>query len=531
MNPSLWFQALCQDVSFGLRTLRRDIVFTAAAVLTLALGVGANTAIFSVVKAVLIDPLPYGDPKHLVTIAETATGAPDNPTVDYTIVRELRERSRSFESLSAFRDGPGILFQNDKPLVLRGLSVDHTFFETLGVRMQLGRDFLSEEQQPGQRLALIISHGLWVRQFGADPNILGRVLRLGPFHVTVVGVLPPGFKPLLKATSELDPEMYYPLALDPLWSCHNCSGVHLIGRLRRGVTPQHAREELNGIFQPIVRDDRDAHLRGAQLTVGSLEDRLLGRASTVLWAVWGASGFILLIACANVANLLLARATGRAREIAVRTAIGAKRSRIVRMVLTESLVLALAGGSLGTGVAFFGTKALASLAPERIPRAQAATMDGAALAFALGATILAGVLCGLAPAWHASRTDLVRAMKGINESGRTHNSLRNGLAMTEIALAFVLAVGAGLMAKTFWRLMTVGAGFDPRNVLTLTTNVISPRYKGDAIGYYRDALKALRAIPGIIQTACSSSGKTGQSRTNGTLPLQISFPYPPIISG
>lgn len=504
MNSFSWFQALRQDVRFGLRTLRRDVVFTAAAVLTLALGVGANTAIFSVVKAVLLDALPYAQPKRLVTIAETATDAPDNPTVDYTTVRELRDRSQSFESLAAFRDGPGILFQNDKPLMLRGLSVDHTFFETLGVRMQLGRDFLPEEQQPNQRLALIISHGLWVRQFGADPNILGRVLRLSTFRVTVVGVLPSGFKPLLKATSELDPEMYYPLPLDALAGCRTCQGVHLIGRLRRGVTAGHAREELNGIFRSIVRDDRDAHLRGAQLSVGSLENRLLGRASTVLWAVWGASGFILLIACANVANLLLARATGRAREIAVRTAIGAKRSRIVRMVLTESLVLALAGGLLGTGVAFFGTRALASLAPERIPRAQAAHMDGAALAFALGAAVLAGVLCGLAPAWHASRTDLIRAMKGINESGRTHNGLRNGLAVTEIALAFVLAVGAGLMAKTFWRLISLGAGFDPRNVLTLTTNVISPRYKDDTIGYYRDVLKSLRTIPGIESAAMTS---------------------------
>jgi putative ABC transport system permease protein len=492
------------DIRFSLRTLRRNPAFTAVAILTLALGVGANSAIFSVVKAVLLDALPYAEPKRLVTVAETATGAPYNPDLDYTTARDLLDRSRSFESMSAYRDGPGILYQSGKPEMLRGLSVDHTFFDTLGVRMQLGRNFLREEQQPGQRLALILSHGLWLRLFGADPHILGRVLRLSGFNVTVVGVLPPGFKSLLKATSELNPEMYYPLVLDGRAACRYCEPVHLIGRLRRGVALPEAGAELDRIFQSIVRETPEAHLRGARLAVAPLTDQLIGRASTALWAVWCSAGFILLLACANVANLLLARATGRTREIAIRTALGAGRGRLIRQLSTESLVLAFGGGLLGMGLAICGTGALASLAPERIPRAQAAHVDAAALAFALGTTVLAGLLSGLAPAWRASRVDLNRAMKGANDSGRTHNGLRNGLAIAEIALAFVLAMGAGLMAKTFWRLMSVGAGFDPHNVLTLTTSLLGPRYEGNVIRYYRDVLERLRAIPGIESAAMTS---------------------------
>jgi putative ABC transport system permease protein len=406
--------------------------------------------------------------------------------------------------MSAFRDGAGTLFENGEPEKLRGLSVDYSFFDTLGVRMHLGRDFLPGEQQVGRRVALILSHRLWTRQFGADPHILGRVLHLDDSHLTVVGVLPPDFKPLIKATSELDPEMYYPLTLDPFTPCRTCDTVHVIGRLGRGVSPAAARAELDSLLEPIVRQAPDAHLRGARTALSLLPNRILGRARVALWAVSGAVAFVLLIACANVANLLLARATGRAREIAVRSAIGAGRGRIMLLLLTESLLLAVAGGALGVLLGYGGTRALASLAPAQIPRAQAAHVDATVLAFALAATVLAGLLFGLAPAWRASRVDLHRAMKGVDAAGRTHNGLRNGLAVTEIALAFVLAVGAGLMARTFWRLMSVDAGYDPRRVLTLITNVSSPRYEGNLIGYYRDALDRLRAVPGIEGVAMSS---------------------------
>ncbi|MGO8792549.1 MAG: ADOP family duplicated permease [Terriglobia bacterium] len=497
-------ETLGQDLRFGLRMLAKDTGFAGVAVLTLALGVGANTAVFSVVKAVLLDPLPYADAGHLITIAEAATDDPDNHTLDYTTARELQERSHSFEGISAYRDGPGVLVEDGKPEVLRGLSIDRNFFDTLGVRMELGRTFVPLEQQPNQCTALILSHGLWVRRFGADPHILGRVLRLNGYAVTVVGVLPAEFKPLLKATSELDPETYSALSFDPFARCHNCQSVNLLGRLKRGVNIDEARAELNALLQPIVRQTPAAHLRGARLNLVPLPDQLLGRASTAVWVVWCAAAFILLMACANVANLLLERATGRAREIALRTALGAGRGRLLRQLLTESLVLACAGGLAGIALAFCATHALASFVPAKIPRAQTAHVDAAVLAYALAATVIAALVFGLAPAWRATHIDLSWAIKGVNGRGRTHRSLRNALAAAEIAMALALAVGAGLMGRTFWRLMTVGAGFDPHNVLTLTTSVFGPRYAGNRIGYYRDVLEQLRTIPGIKDVAVTS---------------------------
>jgi putative ABC transport system permease protein len=501
MNPP--FETLRQDIRFGLRSLARNPGFTAVAVLILTLGVGANTAIFSVVKAVLLDPLPYADAGRLVKIAEVGTSSPEHPSLDYTSVRELRIRSRSFESFSAFQDGPGILRENGEAEMLRGLSVESNFFETLGVRMQLGRNILPEEQRANNRAALILSDSLWKRSFGADPHVLGRVLHLSDYHPTIVGVLPPSFKPFLKANSEIDPEMYYPIG-DGATPCKWCQPVYLIGRLKPGVTLAEANQELNAQFHLIVQVAPGAHMRGARLALDLLPDRLFGRTSTALWSAWCAAGFVLLIACANVANLLLARATGREREIAVRSALGAGCVRIVRQLLTESLLLAFTAGLLGTCLAYFGVRLLASLAPAKIIRAQTAHVDSAVLLFALAATVVAGLLFGLVPAWRVSRVDLNRAMKGANSNGRTHNGFRNALAIAEIAMAFVLAVGAGLMAQTFWRLTSVDAGFDPHNVLTLTTSAGAGSYASNRLGYYREMLDRLRVLPGIEGVAFSS---------------------------
>ncbi|HUO29156.1 MAG TPA: ABC transporter permease [Bryobacteraceae bacterium] len=487
---------------FSLRTLRRRPGFTTVAVLTLALGIGANTAIFSVVKAVLLDPLPYADADHLVVIGEPTATDSGNPLVSYRAMREVVSRSRSLESVSAYGDGPALMMENDRPEMLRGLSVDFNFFDTVGVPVELGRNFLPSDQQPDRRLAMILSHSLWMHRFGGDPHVVGRVLRFSTGPVKVVGVLPPWFQPLLKAQSTSVPEMYYPRPTSPLEVC-DCA-ERFLGRLRRGVTLRQASVELKGIFAAMVRESPGFYPRGARLSLVTLPDRLLGRARTALWAVWCAAGFVLLIACANVANLVLARAAGRRREMALRAAMGAGRGRLMRQLLTESLVLAAAGGALGAALACLGTRTLTSLAPDGIPRAQSAHVDAAVLAVALGATLLAGLLFGLAPAWRTTRFDLTRAIKGADESGRTHNGLRHAFTVAEIALAFVLAVGAGLMARTFWRLMTVGAGFDPHNVLTLTTDVSSPRYYRNLIGYYQEVLGRLNALPGIEGAAMTS---------------------------
>ena len=499
-----WVETLRQDIRFGLRTLGRSPGFTAVAVLTLALGIGANTAIFSVVKAVLLDPLPYAHADRLVVIGEPLADDPDNPVVPYTVMREIAARSQSLESVSAYGDGPATLVENDRPEKLRGLSVDSNFFETVGAQVEFGRTFLPSDQPPNQRLAIILSHSLWVRRFGGDPHILGRVLRLTSGPVKVVGVLPPAFVPLLKATIHIDPRNVLPAAGRSVCDLPRLPATALPGtaEARRDAEPgkrgaeRHFRRDgarISGILSA-----------GARLSLVALPDRLLGHARTALWAVWCAAGFVLLIACANVANLLLARAAGRTREIALRTALGAGRGRLIRQLLTESLVLACAGGVLGMALAFFGTGALASLAPDGIPRAQSAHVDAAVLGVAFAATVLAGLLFGMAPAWRASQVDLTRTIKGAGEGGLTHNRLRNAFTIAEIALAFVLAVGAGLMARTFFRLMTVGAGFDPHNVLTLTTEAIGPRYAGNLIGYYREVLERLHGVPGIEGAAMTS---------------------------
>ena len=417
-------EALRQDVRFGLRMLRRSPGFAAVAVLTLAVGIGANAAIFSVVKAVLLDPLPYAHADRLVIIGEPLADDPNNPLVPYTVMREIAARSQCLERVSAYGDGPAMLMENDRPEMLRGLSVDSNFFDTMGAHVALGRNFLPSEQQPNQRLAIILSHSLWVRRFGGDPHILGRQLRVSRGPVTVVGILPPAFLPLLKATSTSVPEMYYPQPVDPFATCHDCQRLRFLGRLKRDVTLEQASMELNGIFADMMRESPESYPLGARISLVALPDSLLGRARTALWAVWCAAGFVLLIACANVANLLMARAAGRTHEIALRTALGAGRGRLIRQLLTESMVLATAGGVLGTALALLGTGALASLAPDGIPRAQSAHVDTTVLGIACAATVLAGLLFGMLPALSASQVNLTCAIKGAGEGGLTHNGLR-----------------------------------------------------------------------------------------------------------
>ncbi len=497
------------DLRFSLRSLRKNPTLAATAIVTLALGSGANTAIFSVVKAVLLNSLPYRDPSRVVAIAETAPDMPDNQLSDAFTAEDWRTRSRSLASMGMYGDASGVLVENGQGEIIRGLRVTSGFFGTLGVTMQLGRDFLPEEDQPDRKFTVVIlSHGLWMRRFGGDPHIIGRTLDLTNLHYRVVGVLPRNFAPLLHGTTELLPEIYMPAGIDYSVVCRKCLGPRVIARIKAGVTLGQARAELNTIMREIVREHAADYSRETGVSVTPMRDFLLGRVSLALWAVLGSAGFVLLIACLNVANLLLARATSRAREIATRTALGAGRWDLMRQLLIESMILAGAGGLSGMLLALAGSRALASLLPAGIPRVNDVAIDGVVMAFNLGATFLTALLCGLAPDWRATRVDLNEALKASGKAtgNRSRFNLRSLLITAELALSFVLIAGAGLMAKSYLRLTEVSLGFDPRHILTLSSSIWGRRYDSDAamLNYYEQALNRLHAIPGVEGAAWTS---------------------------
>ena len=498
------------DLVFAARVLRKNLGFTAIAAATLALGVGANTAIFSVVKAVLLNPLQYAAPDRLVAVAESSPGTVKPVTVDFTTTHDWRARSTSFESMALYRAASGALVERGEPELINGMRVSYDFFDTLGVRVQMGRGFQAEEDRPDRRYEVILTHGLWLRRFGGDPNIIGREIHLSESPFTVVGVLPASFRPLGIAGVVASPEMYMPLGYDltQAFACRGCQHLHLVARMKPGVDAREAQAELDTIMRGLVHEHPNSYHPNASVLVTPLKESIAGQLKKPLWVLLGAVGFVLLIACANVANLLLVRASGRAKEIALRAALGAGRARLIRQMLTESLLLALAGGVAGVLLALWGTSAFASLGPQEIPRVNEIRVDGQVLLFGFAASLLTGVLFGLAPALRASRVNLNDALKdtGKSTAGRSRNGLRNLLVTAELALAFVLVVGAGLLAKSFVRLMNVDPGFDPHHVLTLNTFVYGARYQAPEaqLGYYQQAFDRLRATPGVESVAMTS---------------------------
>jgi putative ABC transport system permease protein len=500
-----------QDIRYGLRVLGKSPGFTALAVLTLALGIGVNTVVFGLVKAVLLHPVGYRQPDHLVCVAETTPDAPDNPSVDSFTARDWQGQSRSFESMAAYFDGSAVLLQNGRANTVRGLRISYNFFDTLGVSMQLGRAFLPEEDRPDRRATVIIlSHGTWIRRFGADPNILGRVLQVSGSDCTVVGVLPANFPAFLHGTTELLPEIYLPIGYDFSSDCRTCDRFRVIARLKPGVAVNEARAELNTIMRNIAREHPADYVQTPMVSVTPVGDYVFGRVRNPLWVVFGAACFVLMIACANVASLCLARATGRTKEMALRAALGASRLDLIRQLLTESLILALAGGVVGLLIAFLGTGPLVSVLPSQLPRINEIHTDGAVLLFTLGSSLLTAILCGVAPAWRISRVDLNEVLKDSTNPSDSHTrrNLRDALVVGELALAFILSVGAGLMVKSFKHLTEVDPGYDPRNILTLTTDVWGARYQDHpqaATDYYEQALSHVRATPGVELAALTSA--------------------------
>jgi putative ABC transport system permease protein len=500
-----------REVRFGFRQLRKSPAYTLMVVLTLALGIGANTAIFSVVKAVLLNQLPYRDPDRLVKIAESD---PDNPlpeTIDFTTTSDLRARSHSFESISLFRDGDVALVEQGKPELLEGLRVGSDYFDTLGLQMQLGRSFVADEDHPETRFEAILTHGLWLRRFGGDPSIIGRTVRLNDKPYKVVGVLPESFRPFARLDRMSMPEIYTPLGYDlkQPWACRGCQHLQAVGRLKPRVSFGTAKAELNNLMRAIAREHPTDYFERTVIAMMPLRDYMVGQVRTALWILLGAVGMVLLIACTNVAHLALARASGRAKEMAVRSALGAGRARLVRQMLSESVLLAILGGLAGVFLAWWGTAALAGLSPKELPRAHEIRIDMPVLWFALGVSVLAGLLFGLVPALRASRVDLNETLKDMGRSteGRSRFTYRNALVTIELALAFVLAMGAGLLGKSLVRLVNVDPGYDPHNVLTAGLFVYGDRYKKPEaeLNFYEEVMQRLRATPGIESAAISSN--------------------------
>jgi putative ABC transport system permease protein len=499
--------SLLKDVRYGWRMLWRRPGFTVCAALVLALGIGANTAIFSLVNAVLLRPLPYPGAERIVSfdgvnpskgITQSNLSAPD--------FADWKAEADAFESLALFTSGSATL-GGDEPERVGASGVTSGFFGVLGVAPALGRAFTEEDNQPGRPGVVVLSDGLWRRRFGGDPAIVGRRIELSGSQSEVVGVMPAGFG------YPQGSELWSALQVDVPQQPRLNRAYQVAGRLREGVTLEAARAQLDAITGRLAAAHPTSNA-GWGVELNRLHDKLVAPVRTMLLVLLGAVGLVMVIACANVANLLLARASARRREVAVRVAVGASRGRIVRQLLTESLMLALAGGAAGLLLGVWLTDLLVALAPANTPRLVEAGLDARVFAFALLTTCVAGVSFGLAPALQATKTDLNETLK---EGGRGHTDarspLRSALVVAEVGLSLVLLVGAGLLLKSFVRLTRVSPGFEPARVLTMRLGLPGVRYPEPRkkAEFYESLLGRVRALPGVEAAGATISLPLGGS--------------------
>jgi putative ABC transport system permease protein len=481
-----------QDLRYGARSMRRAPVFTAVAVIALALGIGANAAIFSVVNAVLLRPLGYQDSGRLVTILHRG----DDPVAVANYV-DWRDQSKSFEAMAAADYWSANLIGVDAPERLLGLKVTQNLLPMLGVQPLLGRLFVEGEDRVGAEHEVILSYNLWQRRFSGDTNIVGKTVLLDGNSYAIVGVMPRGFRfsPFWATRAE----MWAPNAFGD--RVHNRGGnsLRIFARLKDGVSVEQARSEIAGIT---ARLEHQFPGTNHEVVVTPLKEKVVGKIETPLLILLGAVGFVLLIACANVAHMLLARAAARQKEIAVRTALGARRFRVVRQFLTENLLLASIGGGVGLLLAMWGTRALVGLSPGNIPRLESMGIDGRVVLFLLAVTALTSVVFGLVPAMQASVVNLSDTLKEGGRGGSDGirgNRLRSFLVASEFTLALILLIGAGLMIRSFLALRGVDPGFNPHNVLSMVVSVAGSKEAepGRRAIFYRELLEKVRALPGV----------------------------------
>jgi predicted permease len=498
---------LLQDLRYGARMLVKNPGFALVVILTLALGIGVNTTIFSVVNAVLLRPLPYEDANRLMTAWGSKDMGPQKRTaVSYPDFADWRDQTQSFEQLAVYNSS-GTLLRNEggEPELIVGANASADIFQMLRIKPALGRAFTREEDQPKKAPIMLISYNLWQRRFNSDPNIIGQTIPTGTSGgTTVIGVLPQGFRFPAHAAKT---DFLRPIApaLGERAQARSSYSLPVIGRLKPNVSRAQAVSEMKTIGRQLEAQYPDEGLR-LGLSLVSVHEDLVGSVRLSLLLLLGAVGFVLLIACANVANLLLARAASRQKEIAIRTALGASRMRVLRQLLTESTMLALVGGTLGLLLSLWGVDLLIAATPVDVPRVKEIGLDASVFFFTLGVSLLTGIIFGLAPALFSSRIDLNETLK---EGGRTgsegarRNRVRSMLVVSEVALSFVLLVGAGLLIKSFLRLREVNPGFEPQKILTTDLSLSRVKYpkQEQQVAIFQQAAENIRTLPGVEAVA------------------------------
>jgi putative ABC transport system permease protein len=523
-------QTLWQDVRYALRTLRKHPGFTLVALFTLALGIGANSAIFSVVNAVLLKPLPLHEPDRLVNLWESFQPPGGGPawtgTASVPNLRDWREQNDVLTGIAAYQTASYNLLGGQMPERLQATTVDANFFDIVGMPPLLGRTFRSGEDQAGQHRVVVLSHQLWQQHFAADPNITTRQIVLNNENYSVIGVMPPSFR--------------YPSRLTTLWTPlvipeqqRNQRGNHYllcIGRLKPGVAFEQAQAQMTTIARRLEQQYPD-NQTGRSILLIPAREQVVRNIRPALLVLLSAVGFVLLIACTNVANLMLVRATARRREIAIRTALGAKRWRVVRQLLTESVLLSVGGGLLGLLLANWGVKALVAMATTILPRANEVQLDGRVTGFTLLLSLLTGVLFGLVPALHSSKPDLQAALKEGGNAGSSAHShwLRSSLVVAQIACAVILLIGAGLLLKSFVSLQKAESGLQPTNVLTMRVSLPDTKYTTAeaAAAFHQQVLERVAALPGVQSAGVINMLPIQNSGNNGGIQIEGRPPFAP----
>ena len=502
-------ETLLKDIRYGIRSLLKRPGFTAIAVLTLALGIGANTAIFSVLNAVLLRPLPYVDADRIVRIDETEGDG--GMGVSPPNLLDFQQQNNSFENIAGYAGGSFILTGAGEPLRVQGVNVSHNLFSVLGINPLLGRSFAAGDERQGQNLVALVGYGLWQRRFGAEKGLVGRRITLDGKSYSVLGVMPPDFEfPIQTERAEVWVPLSLPEDLSQLRGAHYLDAVGLI---KPGVSVTQAHADLEVIAQRLA--GQFPKFVPGKTTVVPLKQDTVGQVQPYLLMLAGAVMLVFLIAAANVTSLMLARAAERQKEIALRTALGASRARLLRQLLTESVILSLLGGVGGVLLALWSTDFLLALAPRDLPRLQSTHIDSLVLLFALATSLVCGILLGLIPAWRTSAPDLQATLK--EGETRTANaprqSLRKGLVVTEVTLALVLLCGAGLLIKTLWKLNAVDPGFDPQKVLVAEVVLPKSKYPDDArqTAFFQQLLERIKSLPEV-----ESAGGTSNLPMSGT---------------